>query len=203
MSHGYGFPDMATIIPEGKRGEAEVQHMIISSLQSQMSSYHGAMNYVEEGTYAKLLVGGKLVMTDTRHERITNREIVRRAHGRVLIGGLGLGMILVPILAKEAVEMVLVIEKSQDVIDLIWHHIEHSKLTVRQGDVFTWDEKYWRGRRFNCVYMDIWPGRSEQNLPQIAKLHQKYKYYLDRSDPDCWMGSWEQNTLRSQKRQYA
>jgi hypothetical protein len=195
----YGFPHMADIIPEGKCGSAEIKHVTVSQHDSNMSARHGGEHWVPAGKYAQLHVDGKLMMSDTRHERITNLEFVRRAHGKVLIGGLGLGMILKPILAKPEVDSVLVIEQSDDVIGLIWPHVENPKLDVWKADVFTWNPPQSLGK-WQTIYLDIWPDLCTDNLPQIARLHQKYKYYLDRTDPDCWMGSWEQDTLRSQKR---
>ena len=200
----YGFPRMVKVIPEGKRGEAEIKHFEITSLQSMMSAQHGAAGFVEEGQYAKLVVNGKLMMTDTRHERVTNREVVRRAHGKVLIAGLGLGMILTRILKKPEVKSVTIVEKSKDVCELIWPHVRtmerHSDCSIALDcdDIFTWKPN--KSDRWNVIYFDIWPDHSEKNLPEIAKLHQKYKYYLDRTDPKCWMGSWEQDTLRSERR---
>ena len=195
----FGFPRMATLIPEGKRGSAEVRHVTASTHDSQMSALKGGANYIQPGTYAQLWVNGKLMMSDTRYERISNLEVVRQAHGKVLIAGLGLGMILKPILAKPSVTSVWVMEKEDDVIGLIWPHVEHPKLDVRKADIFTWNPPKSDGP-WNCIYFDIWPDHTTDNLPEMAKLHQKYKYYLDRTDPYCWMGSWERDTLRSQKR---
>ncbi len=68
---------------------------------------------------ARLIVYDEVVMTDSADERYSNLEVVRNAHGRVLLGGLGLGMILHPIAAKPQVTSVTVLEVNRDVIELV------------------------------------------------------------------------------------
>ena len=142
-------------------------------------------------------------MTDTDMERLTNSTVIRKAHGNVFIAGLGVGMILVPILAKGEVQSVTVIEKNQNVIDLILPQLTKTlngtalKLRVERGDAFTW--KPIRGTKFDIVYFDIWPDRCVDNLEQVAKLHQRAKFWLNRSNPNAWMGSWFEEELKALK----
>jgi spermidine synthase len=193
----YGFPRMVEVVPEGKLGAAEVEHFEVSESAARFTALKGGRNYVQDGRYAKLRVGGELVMSDTRYERLSNSAVVYAAHGQALIAGLGLGMILHAILAKEAVEHVTVVEQSQDVIDLIGPTLaQHAgRLTVTQGDIFEWRPE--RGTKYDCIYFDIWAEISTDALPEMAKLHQAFKGF---KAPGAWMQSWERESLKADKR---
>ena len=140
------------------------------------------------------------MMSDTRFEHITNYEVVRQAHGDVLIAGLGLGMICHPITRKPEVKSVTVIEQSADVIALIAPTLPRRKIKVIQGDIFTWRPD--KGRRFNTIYFDIWPAVSHDNLVEMRQLHLAFKSYLARpsEDPDRWMQSWQREYLLGERR---
>jgi hypothetical protein len=110
------FPAMIEIFKEPvAHGIAKIDHLTVDRFQSVMSAWEPAA-YCPPGTYACLRVNGRLMMSDTRMEHYTNYKVVREARGNVLIAGLGLGMILHPILAKKEVLSVTVIEKYADVI---------------------------------------------------------------------------------------
>lgn len=191
------FPSMAALIPECSKGAAKVSHFDVDGYGSAMSSLRPG-EYVPEGRYAKLHVNGSLMMSDTRMEHYTNYDVVRHAHGNVLIAGLGLGMILTRILPKENVASVLVVEQCQDVIDLIAPHHACHKLSVVCADIFEW--KPARSSKWNCIYFDIWSEISTDTLDEMTKLHRRFARNLDRADSACWMSSWRQSFLRNERR---
>jgi hypothetical protein len=190
------FPYMTALVPEASLGEAKVTHFVIGRHESMMAALR--REYIPEGAYARLQVGGRLVMSDTPMERRTNRSVVDHAHGRVLIAGLGLGMILPPILGKPEVESVIVVERSADVVALIGPHFASPKLTLVVANVFDW--KPARTDRFNCIYFDIWPDICTDNLTGINRLHRRFRPHLDRDDPGAWMGSWVHDELKARRR---
>lgn len=202
----YGFPLMSKVVPPAEHGEAKVTHFTVSDSESQFTHMRAAIGSdrhagVSAGTYAKLLVGGKLMMTDTDMERRTNREFLRMANGHVLIAGLGLGMIVHPILTKDGIKSVHVIEKSEDVISLITPTLpKDSRLHVVCADIFEWMPP--RGVKFDSAYFDIWPDRSEDNIDEASKLHRRFARRLNRENPRCWMGSWMIEELRAQRDRY-
>lgn len=199
-------PMMAEILRPGAVGVAELKHETIDAQTAKWSQLRAAINPrrpydgVEEGTYVELFVKGGLVMSDTQMERSSNQAAIWRAHGDVLIAGLGIGMILIPILNKVNVKTVTVIEVSQDVISLVQpqlvNHLNGTahKLNVICADAFEW--KPAKGQKFQTIYFDIWADRCVDNLEQIKRLHQRAKGWLDRTDPERWMGSWYHNELR-------
>ena len=194
---------MVDIIPEGKKGIALVEHYEISEEDAQFENMRNAVKgmglmRIKAGKYVRLRVNGEVVMSDTQMERRTNLDVVSKSNGDVLIAGLGIGLILSVILRKEEVKSVIVIEKSQDVIDLVASHFQDSRLKVIQGDIFDWKPE--KGQKFDVIYFDIWSNLCSDNLEQIKKLHNKFKFKLNRDNPDCWMGSWVQDELKYYKK---
>ena len=189
------FLKMAEVVPEGRVGVAEVSHFEVSETESKFSAIRGGMSWVPQGRYARLRVNGRLMMSDTRMEHVTNREFVLEAKGNVLIAGLGLGMILHPILAKDSVTSVTVIEKYADVIALVEPTVRHKKLTVTCADIYEWKPE--KGTKFDTIYFDIWSDQSTDDLEDMRKLHCRFRPYKVK---EGWMNSWRRDWLRSQKR---
>lgn len=190
-------PEMRKIVPEGKKGIAEVQHYEVTEQEARFGNMRAAIRgrafeMVRPGEYCKLLLHGGLVMSDTDMEWRTNLPFLKAARGRVLIGGLGLGFVVVPLLRKKEVETVTVVEKYQDVIDLVLPHIAQPTLTVKQGDVHTYRSQL-NGDKFDCIYFDIWPDMCWDNLAEMKSLESSYRSVLHRKNPNRWnrwIGSW-------------
>jgi hypothetical protein len=162
-------------------------------------SRNGAMFRCINGHYCQLFVNNELMMSDTPMERQSNLNFVRNANGRILIAGLGLGMIIHNILQRPEVQEVIVIEKYQDVIDLVQPKIQHPKLKVICADIFEWKPD--KGDLFDVIYFDIWPEISTDNLKEISRLHNRFKNSLNRNNPKSFMASWMQDYLRKLHRQ--
>lgn len=197
-------PEMCEIIPEAKKGNAEIKHYTITEEESKWSSLRATINRVPFMAAApmktcQLRIGGAIMMSDTDMEWRTNQPFIRRAHGRVLIGGLGIGFVILPLLNNPEVESVTVIENSQDVIDLVAHHIEHPKLTVMLGDVYEFKKHFGKDVRFDCIYFDILPSLCGDNLDEMRKLEAKYRPLLQKNGSH-WIGSWSKEELKYMRR---
>ena len=116
------FPTMSKVLLPQKRGIASIFHHEITELQASMSSMRGIPTV--PGKVAVLTVKGQTMMSDSYNEQRSNRDVVWHSQGDVLIAGLGIGMILHPILKRPEVKSVTVIEKYQDVIDLVAPTVE-------------------------------------------------------------------------------
>lgn len=187
------FPSMVKVVPEGERGIAKVKHDRVSAFHAAMSALRGTP--LSEGPICQLFVGGTLWMSDGANEHRTNYEVCVEARGRVLIAGLGLGMILTKILAKKEVEHVTIIEKYQDVIDLVGPHFKHKKLQIICADIYEWRPA--KGAKFDCIYFDVWADQSTDDLEDMRKLHQAFKSFKAQG---AWMESWNRAHLQSRKR---
>lgn len=194
------FLPMANRLTPGKKGVAELSIFEVSREDAEFSriravATQGREQPVPMGKYAKLTVEGRLMMTDTPMEQRTNLTFLRKARGNVLVAGLGIGMVLEPLLRKPEVDTVLVIEKFQDVIDLVTPSfkkaIANERLHVFNEDIFTFrPNDAWM---FDTIYFDIWPTISGDNLPEMERLHNLFRYHLESGG---WMSSWEYNLLK-------
>ena len=181
----YGFPEMAKVIKPGEVGCAKVKHYTVTKLDVLRELMHGGP--AEEGTVACLYVNGRIMMSDTQHERLTNWEVLHKAKGNVLIAGLGIGMIVHAIADKPEVTTITVIEKELDVIRLISPSLPKSeKLTVIHADIFKWNPP--QGARYDTIYFDIWADASNgAATPDRRKLSGRFRKY---KVAEGWMGSW-------------
>jgi spermidine synthase len=179
------FPRLADLIKPTKVGCAEVSHYTITD--------HDVLNEIARGgpsekeTIAVLRVNGQMMMSDNLHERLSNLEIIDEARGNMLIAGLGLGMILHPILKNDLVTSVTVIEKEKDVIALVVPTLpENTKLNVICADIFTWEPQ--SDKRYDCIYFDIWAAASDgvasSDQLELETRFEKYKA------EGGWIGSW-------------
>ncbi len=191
------FPRMAEVVPEGKSGNVRIEHFTVSELDSKFTAIRAAVNgrdeFVAPGVYARLYVGGALMMSDTEMERRSNFKVVFNAHGHVLIAGLGLGMIAHPIVKKPEVTKVTIVELSPDVIKLVGPTLP-KKVEVVEGNIFTWRPP--RGTKFDTLYFDIWAGICVDNLEDMAKLHRRYARF---KAPEAWVESWQRGHLQAQR----
>ena len=206
------FTPVVDYLPAQETDEWEIEHFETDeketkdrALMSVFSDTYELYYDLKPGKYVRLTdkqaTFSGTVMTDTPMERRTNLEIVERAHGDVLIAGLGLGMIIVPIMAKPEVKTVTVVEISQSLIDLVGPHLEKlpgiKKLMLVTSDVMEFWPK--SSSRWNVVYFDIWPEMNVDNLDQMSFLHRRWPHRMDKSDPDRWLGSWQQDFLRRER----
>ena len=115
--------------------------------------------------------GGKFPATATREERakwaavwmsmtpaemLTQRSGVQAAEGTVVLGGLGLGWLLRKVCEKPSVERVIVVEKSQELLD--WYGTDLCKRYGKVSDVICDDVYNQIGKHGAKVkyLLDIW-----------------------------------------------
>jgi len=193
---------MVEVVPPGECQNAKVDHVVVRKHDAQLAAMRGER--LREGALTRLFVDGYLMMSDGDNEKATNCEVVHRANGDVFIAGLGIGLVLVPMLKKPEVRTVTVLEKHLGVQVLIAPHIRAHvpeagiKLTVIGADVFDWEIP--KGQKWDCIYFDIWPDICTDNLKEITKLKRRYARHFNRANPKAWMGAWEEDRLRYQKR---
>jgi hypothetical protein len=182
-------------VPDGISGPWEVYSYTISKADEEFQHLRGMFSndrgrYVPAGTYKGLKRGRHIIMSNTPDEIRDCREFFREAQGRVLINGLGLGIVLDVILhkldpeSKElAVTEVFVIEKSEDVLHLVGPtFLKDKRVHLIHGDAYTF--KAPPGPYFDAVWHDIFDDICAENLKGMHKLHRKY------GRKTKWQGSW-------------
>ena len=149
--------------------------------------FNGGNRMIDAGDYWGLFRNGRIIMSNTPAEINDHYKFIKKAHGSVLIGGLGLGMVLKCLLEKPDVEKVTVVELSPDVIKLVSPAYSNDpRVKIVNADVF----EYVPDERYNCAWFDIWDFISGSEYPEMKRLHRKYGRYVE------WADSW----LRAQSR---
>jgi hypothetical protein len=156
--------------------------------------------------YVRLIKkGGGVMMSDTPMERNSNADFVRNANGNVIIFGLGLGMIVLPLLSDDTVTSITVVEIDKPLIDLVTPFLKpfdiKNKLSIVQGDAFDYTPE--KTAKFDTIYFDIWISICDDNYEEQKKLTRKYSKYLNRDNPkafsDAWLKSHYQKERRKEK----
>lgn len=115
-----------------------------------------------------------------------------KAHGRVLVGGLGLGMAAKMIYDLPAVTSVTVIEKEADIIALIKPKLPKA-IKVVHADLFKYLEEL-KPNKFDSAYHDIWYGTGESTWDSdVCPL-----YRLSRKAGIADVSAWGEHEMRGQ-----
>ena len=179
------YKDMTEILKDGKAGDFELTHFEIGE-----NNLYAMLHGIPTGKFIRLTHHGEIVMSDTVMEKRTNAAFVINAHGNVLIGGLGIGLILLAIQDKEDVKQITVVEKNKEVIELVGSQLPlNSKVHIVNDDVFEYKPLF----KYNTIYMDIWNYINEDVYnEQMKPLISRYRRYLvPKSEDenryiDCW-----------------
>ena len=189
------YANMAEILKDGKTGDFELSHFEIGE-NNLYAMFHG----IPCGKFVRLRHNGSVVMSDTEMEKRTNANFVRNAHGNVLIGGLGIGLILLAIQDKPEVEKIVVVEKHREVIDLVKDQLPlNEKVEVVNADVW----EYTPAEKFNTIYMDIWNYiNTDVYRDSMKPLIVRYRKFLVPKQEDnnrfidCWCRNEAKNGVR-------
>lgn len=118
-----------------------------------------------------LEINGKTVMVDDPTHWWLIQDIADKLHGRVLVGGLGLGLILHAMRNNPKVTEIVVIEQNQDVIGLIsGKFVSYVNIEFICADLYDFIDGDWVdenkenrerllpdvGRGFDSAFIDLW-----------------------------------------------
>ena len=198
---GANFPSVREIVPEGQIDGWAVEHFEIDTKESEKTATKALFardewGAVPPGKYARLVHQGcDVVMSDTWMERETCAYFVDEARGRAIIGGLGLGMILPPILSLDRVTEVTVLEKHPAVRMLVefplrtWvdeniSPVAADKLKVITADVFEYKPP--KKARWDVALWDIWTDRTTDNLAEMRRLRARWAKHVHSVNQLCW-----------------
>jgi len=129
---------------------------------------------------------GSRYKTATWHEAYGSKNAdtssSKKAQGKVLIGGLGLGMVLKCLLDKNDVTKVVVVEQSPDVIKLVASsYTNDPRVEIVNESIF----EYKHNEHFDCAWFDIWDDISGEEYPEMKRLHRRFGRYVGWSDSWC------------------
>ena len=142
-------------IPENKIGDYEVRR-------------------INDVTLLKL--GGRSIMSDNELEHKTHQHFLPNAYGDILSAGLGLGMIHTPLMQNENFKSITIVEKSQEVIDLVWDHCpKDERFTIVHSDIYDYEPT----QKFDIGWFDSWigdpPGShlGSENAPFYSEIYER------------------------------
>ena len=192
------FGDLRVDVPEGQQGTWRVSKFTVDDVKNDIQAWRCAREGrpIKPGTYTRLMHDGEWgpVMSDTPAEVSDHLLFLYQARGRILINGLGLGVVLKGLLIKPEVEHVDVVERESDVINLVWPtYAREPRLTLHQGDAYMM--QWGKTIRWDYIWHDIWSSICTDNLEGITKLKRKYARRCG------WQGAWVEDLLRRYKRQ--
>jgi hypothetical protein len=175
MSYPIGFEKVN--LPEGKSGNWSIVKFTVTEDQAKFENMRLAFKghgrrAIPPGSYTRLNCGWSTVMSDTPAEAWEHRRLYQAATGDILLNGLGLGFCLAAILRKDGIRTITVIEKSEDVLELVAPSITDSRVTIIHADAMLWRPQ--KGIRFDVCWHDIWTDICGDNKKQMTALRRAY-----------------------------
>lgn len=187
-------------VPTGRSGAITVERFVVTeySPENLRLALHGRTP-ISPGLYTKMCENGAIWMSDTDEEIETHQPAFAaffRAppESRVLIHGLGLGMIVQEAIRTPNIRKIDVVELNPDVIRLVAPHYQrmaekHDKtLTIIEANCFTY--RWPVHSRWYAVWHDIWQSYGEDNLGEMDFLKRSFGHRTR------WQGCWGQETCR-------
>lgn len=190
---------LAVDLPEGELDGVRVSRFTVEPGNVHNMLLRAGGRHTRPGTYTALTADGKLWMSDTDAEKADHIPAVGAIEStearRVLIHGLGLGMVLNAALSFEHVEQVDVVELDQRIIDLVGsHYADDERVRIHHGDAYTY--RFPKGSFWQVAWHDVWPTITSDNLAGMAKLMRRYGGRM------LWQGCWAQDQCRRQQRHW-
>jgi len=155
--------------------------------------------FTEEFPYPAVLENGREWMTLMPNETVTTLPAVKKAHGKVVTFGLGLGYFCYMAAIKDSVDSVTVVERSPEVIELFKKKILPQfpcpeKIRIVNKDAFLYMKEDMPRENYSFAFVDIWRDASDG-----APIYKKMKS-LEALAPHTEFSYWIENFLISRLR---
>ncbi len=135
-------------------------------------------------------------MSDTPMEYETNQRPIDEALGDVLECGLGIGLFTYYASKKRLVKSITIIEKEQDVIDLVYPKIKNEKTKMIKQDAVEYLMK--TKQKYDLIHVDLWADivhyKEMQPIINIAKKKLKPNGIVI-----CWLDEFLQVVMKQLK----
>lgn len=177
--------------------DGEVDGMKIDHFEIEEHSIHNVHYMLEgravaAGRYTRLSEKGTLWMTDTPAEISDLYEVFRRFNRdtvkRVLVNGLGIGMVVKAALLHDHIESVDVVELDPRVVKLVSSQMKDPRIHIHTGDAYT--IKWPVGTRWDVAWHDVWPTICGDNAEGMARLNRRYGRRVS------WQGCWVEEEVK-------
>ncbi|MBQ6357620.1 MAG: hypothetical protein IJI97_01520 [Clostridia bacterium] len=194
--------DLMTVsVPEGELNGMKVERFEVkahdlNNLREALRSGRGT----RPGIYTRLTENGSVWMSDVdaeKRDHLTPLAHIRNLKAkRVLLNGLGLGMVLKAALSFDHLEHIDVVERDERVIKLVGpHYLRDPRVRIHHADAYEQTKAWPKGTRWDVGWSDIWQDISTDDLPQMARMNRSYGRRC------TWHGCWGQDQLNEIARQ--
>jgi hypothetical protein len=206
-----GWKEYQVDYPEATCGPYAIKHFSIAKYeQGRLDNLvaEGMDRDTGSGDFRKLVEMGAgedgrdlIWMSDTRAEIMEHTPMINKLFWcapfgqarRILINGLGLGLVAHAALGYPQVEEIDVVEHDADIVELVGQYLtKDPRVRIHLGDAY--DIKWPAGTRWDLAWHDIWPSISDENLTGMDKLRAKYKRRVG------WQGYWQKRGCLKMKR---
>jgi len=190
-------------IPEGEVGTYAIKHTVkppgtaLTTANARCAFIGGQeakrLIFQEETRWHSLVYEGGVWMTDLPCEQAQLDRHIPDMHGRVLVGGLGLGYAINRLAESDDVDEIVVVEIAPEVVALVSPHLwSRGKVRVVQQDLF---EYLKRGEEFDSAFYDIWQLDGEAIFHgTVVPLRQASRGLI----PDEQVVCWNEDVMRGQ-----
>lgn len=133
------------------------------------------------------------MMSNLETEIATNQKFIDNAKGDVLIFGLGLGLIIFPLLDDDSITSIDVVEIDSDLIQTVLPIIKskdtQNKLKVINSDMSVF-HTFQNHRLYDTIYFDIWfnPLQAEEEAQWFYDLYKSWQ------KPNAYVDVWTNKT---------
>lgn len=177
-------------VPDGEFGPWKIRTTTLTKsdvMLANLRAIRDGNHYLicNPGTYRILTHSERgVIMSNTQMERRTSIEARAFAKGRVLINGLGMGMVLEGLLALDRVTSIRVVEIDADIISHVGSYFKSTdpRVEIVHGDAYEYKPS--KGERYDYVWHDIWNEISASNLPKMGQLLRKWSKRAGKQG--CW-----------------
>jgi hypothetical protein len=194
--------------PEGEKDGVEIRHRsyqpgdvveIVNVRNAFLRGYKPLRaTFTDTLLYRQLCYEGGVWMTDHPNELWQMAEVADKVDGRVLVGGLGLGVVSHLMAQRRKVNEVTTVELDQRIIDLVRPHVHlRVQLGLVQSDLFDFINSVQPGQ-FDSAFLDIWQPTGERCWTEyVVPLRRALRGKIPQSSVHCWAEDEMQGQLYS------
>ncbi|MBO5287062.1 MAG: hypothetical protein J6B34_02950 [Clostridia bacterium] len=144
----------------------------------------------KEFSYPTVFENGVEWMAIKPNEIETMKETIKKARGRVLVYGLGIGYFTYMASMKDEVECVTVVERDENAIKLFNEYIlpqfpRKDKITIVKSDAFEYAQREMKKGNFDYCFTDLWHDVSD-GVELYAKM-KKYEATCPKTTFEYWI----------------
>lgn len=198
-------------IPEGTVGDYAIKHMhepagaklSTGNMRTSLFGQPSVDILFEQPTrWHELLEEGGRWMSDLPIEQAQADKALENVHGKILVGGLGLGYAATHLCRNPDVDHITVVEISSEVIELVEMHLTltpgrggdmQGKMDIWNGDLF--DFLRVAEKSYDYCFFDIWQSDGEGTFWEtVVPLRNLTQGICDDENIICW----NENVMRAQ-----